>query len=158
MTCVSPGVALRQTLSPVDGEHIELGAEFLHGGDSTSKRVSDCLGLPSTRVFTAAHGDGGPDDQPAPDGGSALYHLRAQDLCLSWDSDDPGFRALGEALGNLSELSVAADDSRSLTDYLTDEGERSRVATHWCPDIMYSASANMCEEACPTVECRLHMT
>ena len=50
-------------------EDLELGAEFLHGGSAAAKALADEMGLFTTRVFTTAHGDGGPDDEPAPDGG-----------------------------------------------------------------------------------------
>ena len=56
----------RQVL--VGGVTVEAGCEFLHAGGSTAKVFADTIRLPTERVFTTAHGDGGPDDKPAPDG------------------------------------------------------------------------------------------
>ena len=116
------GGRVRQEMSPIDGTPIELGAEFLHGGAASAKAACDAFGLASRRVFTAAHGDGGPDDKPAPDGGVALYYLAAEQLVLPHDSADARFVALNEALEKLPTLSVVASDRRSLACYLRDEG------------------------------------
>ena len=48
-----------------NGESYELGAEFLHGGAASAKILADACGARTSRVFTAAHGDGGPDDDAA---------------------------------------------------------------------------------------------
>ena len=57
----------------------------------------------------------------APDGGVALYHLGALRRTLRHDTEDAGFVALGDALGKLGKRSVAADDRRSLAEFLLDE-------------------------------------
>ena len=63
------------------------------------------MGLITTRVFTTAHGDGGPDDEPAPDGGVGYYFVRRGEggTLLPYDSQDPGFTALNTALEKLRE-------------------------------------------------------
>ena len=66
-----------------NGESYELGAEFLHGGAASAKALADACGARTSRVFTAAHGDGGPDDAHAPDGGVALYHVEGRTLPLA---------------------------------------------------------------------------
>ena len=105
-----------------NGESYELGAEFLHGGAASAKALADACGARTSRVFTAAHGDGGPDDAPAPDGGVALYHVEGR--TLPHDADDAGFAALNEALDALPERS---NDSRSLDAYLRDAGVPPRM-------------------------------
>mmetsp|Transcript_70931 Transcript_70931/g.117855 ORF Transcript_70931/g.117855 Transcript_70931/m.117855 type:complete len:464 (+) Transcript_70931:55-1446(+) len=121
------GGRVLQGRSPLDGEDIELGAEFLHGGDAAARTAALAFNLPHERIFTGAHGDGGPDEEPAPDGGVALYYMGNERLVLHHDSADPGFISLGKALSKLSTLAVAENDCRTLTDYLHDEGVPSRM-------------------------------
>ncbi|KAL1511359.1 hypothetical protein AB1Y20_006161 [Prymnesium parvum] len=116
----STGGRVRQRLSPWDGSLIECGAEFAHGEAAAAKRCCDALRLPTRRVFTAAHGDGGPDAHAAPDGGVALYYLAGRRL--RHDADDAAFVALGGALARLASLRVAETDARTLREYLDDEG------------------------------------
>ena len=102
----------------------EMGGEFFHGGSSTSKRLADALGIATEKVFTAAHGDGGPDDEPGQDGGVALY---VAGTALSHDSDDKDFVDLNDALDRMRELRVDDGDTRSVADYLRDEGVAPRM-------------------------------
>ena len=102
----------------LDGVVVEEGCEFLHGSTCTAKRLADAIGLPTERVFTAAHGDGGPDDAPAPDGSTAFYHVDGQTLPF----DSPLLTPLNDAIDRLSELTLSESDSRSVADYLRDEG------------------------------------
>ena len=67
------GGRIRQGSAAPDGDTYEQGAEFFHGAEASAHALARAAGLQTTRVFTAPHGDGGPDDAPAPDGGHALY-------------------------------------------------------------------------------------
>ena len=111
-----------------DGDTYEQGGEFFHGGEASAHALAHTARLPTARVFTAAHGDGGPDDEPAPDGGHALYWLGKEGPCLRYDSSHASFRRLNELLGGLSELAVPTDDRLSLEDYL-----RERVPAEMLP-------------------------
>ena len=101
----------------VGGVRCEVGAEFLHGGSATAKQLADAIGLPCERVFTTAHGDGGPDDNPAPDGSVGFYYVDGELL----PHDSPRLAPLNRALGRLGELIVPKSDTRSLAAYLHDE-------------------------------------
>jgi monoamine oxidase len=59
-------------------EGVEMGAEFLHGSTAAARQLVDALGLPTRTVFTTAHGDGGPDEEPAPDGGVGWYWVGSE--------------------------------------------------------------------------------
>ena len=115
-----PSLGGRCCQTYVGGVCFEAGCEFLHGGDSTSKQLADAIQLPTEQVFTAAHGDGGPDDAPAPDGGVAYYSVGGR--LLAYDSTDVSFVALNRALEQLSSSNVPDHDRRSLHDYLCDNG------------------------------------
>ena len=109
------------------GTLAEAGGEFFHGGASVSKKLADAMHLPTEQVFTAAHGDGGPDDEPAPDGSVALYTL-ADGQTFSWDSQDPEFLRLNESLERMREMPpVTEPDTRSVADFLRDEGVSPRM-------------------------------
>lgn len=117
------GGRVRQgTLNDSAATIVELGGEFFHGDTSTSKQTADAIGLLTERVFTAAHGDGGPDEEPAPDGGVALY-FTADGQCIPFDSEDRGFCRLNDALEKLRNLTQCPEvDARSVRQFLTDEG------------------------------------
>ena len=100
----------------------EEGAEFFHGGGASAHALAQAAELSTARVFTAAHGDGGPDTAPAPDGGYALYWLGKDGPCLPYDAAHSGFQRLNEVLGGLSDVQVAASDERSVEDHLRDRG------------------------------------
>ena len=68
----------------------EAGAEFFHGHTSTSKKLADAIGLETERVFSTAHGDGGPDEKPAPDGSIGLF-FTADGERFNFDSQDAQF-------------------------------------------------------------------
>lgn len=78
----------------------EAGAEFFHGHTSTSKKLADAIGLETERVFSTAHGDGGPDEKPAPDGSIGLF-FTADGERSNFDSQDAGFVRLNDALDKL---------------------------------------------------------
>ena len=105
----------------VGGIACEAGAEFFHGGDSVSKKLADAMQMQTERVFTAAHGDGGPDDAPAPDGSVAFYHVDGKTL----SHDSASLSALNAATAKLSELPVVeGSERRSIAEYLREEGVR----------------------------------
>ena len=105
-----------------EGDSYEVGGEFFHGGDASAHALAREAQLPTVRVFTAAHGDGGPDEDAAPDGGVARYWLGADRGLLPYDAADEDFVHLNGLLGELSESKVPASDRRSLAQYLRDEG------------------------------------
>jgi len=115
------GGRVRQA-STKEGDSYEVGGEFFHGGDASAHALAREAQLPTARVFTAAHGDGGPDEEAAPDGGVAKYWLGSSRGILPHDAADGDFGRLNEVLGALSELNVKSSDQRSLAQYLRDEG------------------------------------
>ena len=119
----SIGGRVRQ-ISAGDGGVHEMGAEFFHGSSAAAKMLSDEFGLPTDQIFTTAHGDGGPDDEPAPDGGVG-YYVDEDETVLPWDSTDPGFVALNDALDRLREH--ADDDERSVAAFLRAQGVPQRM-------------------------------
>ena len=96
------------------GDGIELGAEYFHGSCAAAFQTANEFGLPMRQVFTAPHGDGGPDEEPCPsDGGVAFYYLRSEDRALRFDSADEAFSELNEALERLREYKEDRPDSES---------------------------------------------
>ena len=84
--------------------------------------VARQLRLPLEQVFTAAHGDGGPSERAAPDGGTALYYV-APDRILAADSDDAGLVRLTSALRELAHSDDGYEHSKaSLHDFLCARG------------------------------------
>ena len=100
----------------VGGVNFEAGGEFFHGGSSTAKMFADHINLPTEQVFTASHGDGGPDDEPAPDGSVALYVVDG--VAIAHDSKETDFCCLNDALERMREMDVPVSDTRSLAQYL----------------------------------------
>ena len=101
-----------------------MGAEFFHGSSAAAKQLSDEFGLSTDQIFTTAHGDGGPDDEPAPDGGLG-YYVAEDETVLPWDSTDRGFVALNDALDRMREYT--GDDQMSVAAFLRAQGVPERM-------------------------------
>ena len=119
----SIGGRVRQ-ISAGDGGVHEMGAEFFHGSSAAAKQLSDEFGLSTDQIFTTAHGDGGPDDEPAPDGGLG-YYVAEDETVLPWDSTDRGFVALNDALDRMREYT--GDDQMSVAAFLRAQGVPERM-------------------------------
>lgn len=113
---------------------MELGAEFIHGDVNPIVELCEEEGWSRRHLFTWSHGDGGPAEAPAPDGGMGYYYLGREKKLLRFDDPDPDFAACNEALWRLPETeAVEADaDPRSLRQYLVDEGVPERMLGMAC--------------------------
>jgi len=113
---------------------MELGAEFIHGDVNPIVELCEKEGWSRRHLFTWSHGDGGPAEAPAPDGGMGYYYLGAERRLLRFDDPDPDFAACNEALWRLPETEAedADADTRSLRQYLVDEGVPSRMLGMAC--------------------------
>ena len=60
-------------------------------------------GAGARKLFTWAQGDGGPSEEPAPDGGVGYYWLNAERRLLRWDDPDPEFVQLNETLWGMAD-------------------------------------------------------
>ena len=57
------------------GVRVDAGAEFIHGSTTLLNALVTQYSLPTCPIFTAAQGDGGPDDDPTPAGHYGVYYL-----------------------------------------------------------------------------------
>lgn len=80
---------------------VELGAELLHGTSTALTAMAAQKGWPLRELFTWAFGDGGPLEEPAPDGGVGYYY--ADGRLLRFDDDNVQFRRLLDHLWALSD-------------------------------------------------------
>eukprot|EP00816_Leptocylindrus_hargravesii_P009877 CAMPEP_0196809030 /NCGR_PEP_ID=MMETSP1362-20130617/8994_1 /TAXON_ID=163516 /ORGANISM="Leptocylindrus danicus, Strain CCMP1856" /LENGTH=603 /DNA_ID=CAMNT_0042183573 /DNA_START=235 /DNA_END=2042 /DNA_ORIENTATION=+ len=95
--------------STIEQKHgIELGAEYIHGGDS----VLDQLVMNERRhnkhwttesIFITAQGDGGPDPHPTEDGMYGAYWLGKEGVLLPYDSSDADFVRLNAAFRSMED-------------------------------------------------------
>jgi len=113
----------------VPGRDLDLGAEFIHGDVNPIVELCEAHGWRRRHIFTWSHGDGGPADGPAPDGGVGYYFLARERRLLRYDSDDADMRVCNEALWALEtcERQAAERDRRSLRQYLEDSGVPERM-------------------------------
>ena len=111
------------------GKPLELGAEFIHGDVNPIVELCEAHGWSRRHIFTWSHGDGGPADGPAPDGGIGYYYLGREKRLLAYDDADADMARCNEALWALQaqERSAAERDRRSLRQYLVDEGVPDRM-------------------------------
>jgi cytochrome b involved in lipid metabolism len=69
------GGRVRQVSDFVKGVHIDVGAEFLHGTNTLLTKFAEENNQPISEIFCWVHGDGGPLQEPASNGGYGLYYL-----------------------------------------------------------------------------------
>ena len=104
-----------------DLEPLHLGAEIIHGPSNAIHEIAREEGWDVSETFIWAHGDGGPS--PAPVGGKCGYYfLGRRGAFVRHDTDDAAFGHLCDVLGDLCEVDVPPSDTRTLREYLVDEG------------------------------------
>ncbi|KAL8016514.1 putative amine oxidase, FAD/NAD(P)-binding domain superfamily [Plasmopara halstedii] len=107
----------------IPGFHVEMGAEFLHGANTTLTRLAEEAHIGLREIFTWAQGDGGPTE-PAPDGGIGYYFIGDQKRMLMYDDDDEEFIKLNQSVSDLSTLENIDNipHDKSMRDYFSEVG------------------------------------
>ena len=97
-----------------DNFGFEVGAEFVHGRTTPLNELLNERKVRLQELFTWAHGDGGPSEKPAPDGGIGMYWMGKEQKLLRFDEKDADLDAMHEALWTIGDLSRGAthDDTR----------------------------------------------
>jgi len=123
------GGRVQQDSSFLPGRELDLGAEFIHGDVNPIVELCESEGWRRRHIFTWSHGDGGPADGPAPDGGIGYYYLGKENKLMQYDDEDPDMKLCNEALWALDKFSpkVADSDKRTLREYLVDSGVPDRL-------------------------------
>ena len=123
------GGRVQQDSSFLPGRELDLGAEFIHGDVNPIVELCESQGWRRRHIFTWSHGDGGPADGPAPDGGIGYYFLGKENKLMQYDDEDPDMIKCNEALWALDKFSpkVADNDKRTLREYLIDSGVPDRL-------------------------------
>ncbi|KAG1710856.1 hypothetical protein DVH05_013579 [Phytophthora capsici] len=107
----------------IPGMSIEVGAEFMHGANTTLTRMAEQLNVGLREIFTWAQGDGGPTE-PAPDGGIGYYYIGDQKRMLKYDDEDEEFLKFNLSVADLSDLENIDQISphKSMRDYFNEIG------------------------------------
>ncbi|KAG3121477.1 hypothetical protein PI125_g240 [Phytophthora idaei] len=102
---------------------IEMGAEFMHGANTTLTRMAEEYNISLREIFTWAQGDGGPTE-PAPDGGIGYYYIGDQKRMLKYDDEDEEFLKFNLSVADLSDLESIDQISpeKSMRDYFDEIG------------------------------------
>ncbi|KUF97348.1 hypothetical protein AM588_10011667 [Phytophthora nicotianae] len=102
---------------------IEMGAEFMHGANTTLTRMAEEYNIGLREIFTWAQGDGGPTE-PAPDGGVGYYYIGDQKRMLRYDDEDEEFVKFNESVFDLSDLENIDQipPEKSMRDYFNEIG------------------------------------
>lgn len=61
-----------------DGTPLDVGAELVHGADNEMVHLAQAAGTQLHELFTWSQGDGGPSEEPAPDGSVGYYWLPSE--------------------------------------------------------------------------------
>ncbi len=125
----SPLQRIQEDDTFLPGRQLELGAEFIHGDINGVVELCEANGWSRRQIFTWSHGDGGPAEGPAPDGGVGYSYMGKEGRLLRYDDDDADMKVCNEALWKLSavESAAAEADTRTLRQYLVDEGVPTRM-------------------------------
>jgi len=123
------GGRVQQDNTFLPGRQLEVGAEFIHGDINHIVELCEEHGWARRHIFTWSHGDGGPAEGPAPDGGIGYYWIGKEGKLLRYDDEDPDMKRCNEALWNLQyvDKDAAEADTRTLKQYLQDEGVPERM-------------------------------
>ncbi|KAE9025471.1 hypothetical protein PF011_g3018 [Phytophthora fragariae] len=107
----------------IPGLSIEVGAEFMHGANTTLTRLAEEHNIGMREIFTWAQGDGGPTE-PAPDGGIGYYYIGDQKRMLKYDDDDVEFLKFNLSVADLSDLENIDQipPEKSMRDYFNEIG------------------------------------
>ncbi|KAG7393871.1 hypothetical protein PHYPSEUDO_000048 [Phytophthora pseudosyringae] len=105
----------------IPGLSIEVGAEFMHGANTTLTRLAEELNIGLREIFTWAQGDGGPTE-PAPDGGIGYYYVGDQKRMLKYDDEDEEFLKFNMSVADLSDLESIDQipPEKSMRDYFNE--------------------------------------
>ncbi|GBG31967.1 Amine oxidase family member 1 [Hondaea fermentalgiana] len=101
---------------PADLE-FDLGAEFVHGDGTVLHKIAREEDWTLRQIFIWAHGDGGPAEEEAPDGGAGYYYAGLDRKLMRFDALDPDFEHLSDVLDKLGEdgEAHAADGGKSMS-------------------------------------------
>nr|CCA16126.1 unnamed protein product [Albugo laibachii Nc14] len=112
------GGRILQNDTLVPGMKIDLGAEFVHGDNTSLTNLARQEGWNMYEIFTWAQGDGGPA-QATHVNGAGYYFLGDQKRMLRFDDSDPEFCTFNNAVLGLSASENISEISRdrSMMDY-----------------------------------------
>ncbi|KAL3671510.1 hypothetical protein V7S43_003431 [Phytophthora oleae] len=117
------GGRVMNSTSFIPGMSIEVGAEFMHGANTTLTRMAEQKNIGLREIFTWAQGDGGPTE-PAPDGGIGYYYVGDQKRMLKYDDEDEEFLKFNLSVADLSDLENIDQipPEKSMRDYFYEIG------------------------------------
>jgi monoamine oxidase len=103
----------------------DVGGEFIHGPESEMAAEIQRQKIPYDELFTWAHGDGGPSEEPSPhDGGIGFYYDAFTKVVEPFNLHFEKHKRAIESLWDQGERpsTEATGDRRSLRQYLIDNG------------------------------------
>jgi monoamine oxidase len=108
-----------------NGQHIELGAELVHGENTILASLLHDLSLDTKPVYTWAQGDGGPHPNHHVSNGCGYYYLGKEHILLRYDSIDPDFIHLHDVVKEMDQSK--STDHQTLWEYLLSQGVSPRM-------------------------------
>ncbi|CAM9102885.1 unnamed protein product [Ectocarpus fasciculatus] len=97
------GGRIKTDRSFIEGFSVDLGAELLHGDQTSLFRLAEEKGWEMEELISLAQGDGGPLPADSNDGWG-LFYVGSEKRMLALDSKDPDFVHLNDYLGSLADL------------------------------------------------------
>ncbi|CAM9146604.1 unnamed protein product [Ectocarpus sp. 12 AP-2014] len=97
------GGRVRTDKSFIEGFSLDLGAELLHGDQTSLFRLAEEKGWKMEELISLAQGDGGPLPADSNDGWG-LFYVGGEKRMLALDSKDPAFVHLNDYLGSLADM------------------------------------------------------
>lgn len=128
----------------VEGEVIELGAEFLHGEKTCLYKKCEELKLKTEKFFCTSQGDGGPDTHPV-NNQIGRYFVKHKDVLNAYDynSDNQSFKHAHSVIHNITNEACRFSNV-SMLQYLEDNNVSEEMIA-----LLEAGYANTC---CSTLE------
>jgi hypothetical protein len=108
------------------GKPIDLGAELVHGDDTVLTQFGEKEKWLFHELFCWAQGDGGPQEEPATDGGVGYYYMGKEKKLMRFDGLDADIEHLHEVLDAVGDEELL-EDKQNLEEYLREKGVAERV-------------------------------
>jgi hypothetical protein len=130
------GGRIKQTTDFIPGLHVDVGAELVHGSETSLNEIIKEADINHKRTYVWAQGDGGPYEEPV-DGTYGLYYVKTKDeqgnsnaKLLRYDTKNKEFQEANNILSEIGDLAEVddgkyaknLDENVTLYDYLQDEG------------------------------------
>jgi len=99
-----------------DGTPLDVGAELVHGANNEMVHLAEAAGTKLHQLFTWSQGDGGPSEEPAPDGSVGYYWLPSEQRMARYDELPDAIEHMHDTLHSIGDEAQSMFDTPEALD------------------------------------------